>query len=104
MKTIADFKRRIVSGAMVHGIRYTYPNGLDAEPVSNDLGTRPVSIVQTNSFAFKTTRSDNGKVVDSWCSCPKKDFAIFYPDDPNKITILEEMRGTVKPILTYKFI
>lgn len=101
MKTIADFKRRVVVGAKVHAIFHKEYNGRDEKGMplfkDRDMGVREISVVQSNSFALKTTRTD-GKVVDSWCSFPKKDQVVFNGGDC--ISILEEDNSKV---LTYTF-
>jgi hypothetical protein len=55
---------------------------------------REISIVQSNAFAMKTTKTD-GTVVDSWCQFPKASDCVFKV--PGQVTILEDG----EPILTY---
>ena len=63
--------------------------------------TREVSIVQSNSFALKTTKKD-GKIVDSWCQYPKsKDLEC---NGSNEVTIFWGEGEKREPVLTYKFI
>jgi hypothetical protein len=106
MKTVAEFKRLLSVGVKLHTIHHKTFMGRDEKnnPIygDKDLGTREVSIVQSNSFALKTTHSD-GKVVDSWCSYPKASECSF--PDPNTITILDWDTDTTKSkVLTYKFV
>ena len=124
MKTLADFKKRLQIGVQLQAIHHLSFMGRDEKgaPIygDKDLGTREVSIVQSNSFALKTTkhepvygrdefgnRIETGetivKLVDSWCSYPKAKECIIK--DENTILILEEQRdGQLIPVLTYKFI
>lgn len=111
MKTVADFKRRLTVGTQVHTIYHQLFNGRDEKGEviykDEDKGVREVSKVQSNSFAFKTTKTD-GSIVDSWCNYPKVKECIFV--DENTITILcEDYRvrdgnQPMIPILTYKFV
>ena len=90
MKTLADFKRKLKIGVL-----------LETENLylKTNMGIRPISIVQSNSFALKTTKTEpitsegmtknhetglnewnktTTKIVDSWCEYPKsKDFEII---------------------------
>lgn len=101
MKTITDFKKQINIGRKVHTVKYDYK--LDSQ-LHFDLGIREISKVQTNAFALETTRS-TGEIVDSWCNFPKKDKVEFHADNPNKITIKDEIfcngKREILPILTY---
>lgn len=82
MKTLADFKRRLKVGTL-----------LATESRHGDLGIRPVSIVQSNAFALKTTRPD-GTVADSWCEFPKaRDFKVV---DENTVLISVDVEVTLK--------
>lgn len=106
MKTLADFKKRLTVGTKLEAIHHFNLIGRESDgtPIygNKDLGTREVSIVQSNSFALKTTRTD-GTVVDSYCEYPKAKQVIFK--DSDTITILEEQRdGKLLPVLTYKFV
>lgn len=110
MKTLADFKRRLKVGVRVDAIQHTCFAGRteDGTVIYKDweLGVREVSIVQSNSFAFKTVRT-TGEVVDSWCEFPKASECKIEGDT---ITIFEEdyrVREGKKPmipVLTYKFV
>lgn len=90
IKTLADFKRAIKMGTKIGCIHHQHFNGFDEQKkaVYKEMihPVREVSIVQTNTFALKTTRSDN-KVVDSYCEFPK---AKNCKIENNKITILEK--------------
>jgi len=110
MKTIADFKRRLVIGAKVHTTFHQASAGRDENNnlllKDEDKGVREVSIVQSNSFAFKTIKSD-GTVTNSWCDYPKVKEAIFIND--NTIQILTpdfRVRNSevLIPCLTYTFV
>lgn len=70
MKTIADIKREMVIGSIWHCM-------WKCREATKDMGNRPVSIVQSNRFAFKTTKAD-GTISDSWCDFPKKSEVIFH--------------------------
>lgn len=109
MRTLADFKRRLAVGTKVHTTYHAAFAGRDEKGQvyykDEDKGIREVSIVQSNSFAFKTPKSD-GTFHDSWCAYPKaKEFKIV---DENTVTIFEEDSRTDEkkliPILTYKFV
>lgn len=106
MKTLSDFKKRLTVGTKLEAIHHFNFEGRmpDGTPIYGDknLGTREVSIVQSNSFALKTTRT-TGEIVDSWCQYPKAKQVMFK--DSDTITILEEQRdGKIVPVLTYKFV
>jgi hypothetical protein len=111
MKTIADFKRKLTIGAKIHT---TFHQAFAGRSESGeyllkdeDKGIREVSIVQSNSFALKTIKTD-GSIVDSWCNYPKKDEAVFLSD--NSIQILapdfriRNNESVLIPILTYTFV
>lgn len=91
MKTLADFKRRLTVGTQLETINANYGN----------MGIRPVSIVQTNAFALKTTKKD-GSTTDSWCDFPKA--KNFEAVDKNTANIYWETRNGRELILTYKFV
>lgn len=74
MKSIADIKREMVKGTFWHTM-----HNLSGK----DMGVRQVSIVQSNSFAFKNPVTGN----DSWCDWPKKNEVTFYPETPHKFSI-----------------
>ena len=111
MKTLSDFKKRLKVGVLLSTIFHHEFNGRDekGEPKfkDKDLGIRPVSIVQSNSFALKTKKAD-GSETNSWCAYPKASNCKIL--DENTIQILEEdyrVREGEKPlipILTYKFV
>lgn len=84
MKTIADFKRKMVIGANVEAKLYYKERGTDEYRLVSDFGTRPVSVIQSNCFAFKTTKV-SGETVNSWCDWPKKND--FHPIDENTVKI-----------------
>lgn len=111
MNTLSDFKKALHPGVKLNTIWHNRFAGRDEQGniihTDEDCGIREVSIVQSNSFAFKHTKSD-GKVVDSWCSYPKaSECRITSPDT---IVILEpdyRVRiGTqpLIPVLTYQFV
>lgn len=113
MVTISDFKKRLRVGVSLHSIHHHERLGMDQNKNvlwgEKDMGIREVSIVQTNSFALKTTRTD-GKVVDSWCMHPKASECGFSPTDPDTIVIYEKWAPNnidpkiLIPSLTYKFV
>lgn len=103
MKNLSQFKKRIKVGDKVLTTFHKTFIGRDPETgnviyADSSLGVRPVSIVQSNSFAFKTEKKD-GTFSDSWCDFPKASKCSF-PDE-NTICI-DDYDG--KPVLTYKFI
>jgi len=112
MKTFADFKRKLVVGVELHTHNHKF----------GDMGNRLVSIVQSNSFALKTTRDkpvtsagmtlnpETGKnewnktervVVDSWCMFPK---ASDTEISENSVIIFENNKSGREAILTYTFL
>jgi hypothetical protein len=107
MKTLADFKRRIKPGVIIHGIFHRNLIGRDENNKcvwGNDLlGERVVSVVQTNAFALKTIRKD-GTIMHSWCTFPKASQLRIVDEDT--VTIMEQDDRTKESysILTYKFI
>ena len=111
MKTIAEFKRRIVKGAKIHTIYHLKFAGRCEETgemiyKDDDRGIREVSIVQTNSFALGTVQS-GGNVIDSWCAYPKKDEIKFIDNDTVQIMDYiynKKNEKLIVPCLTYKFI
>jgi len=108
MKTLADFKRLIKVGAILHTIYHVEskrdesgkviyaPDGLP-EYVDKDMGEAPVSIVQSTQFAVE--RIVKGEKRDSWLTYPK---ASDCKVNDNSITIFEDSdtRGRI-PVLTY---
>jgi hypothetical protein len=106
VKSVAEFKRALKIGRKVNGQHHLTFAGRnqDGSPIwiTKDLGTREVSIVQSNSFALKTQKHD-GTYQDSWCSYPKATECVFNAD--GSLTILEEQRDGKKiPVLTYAII
>lgn len=100
MKNLSDFKKALTLGSnwetIYHQGTFT---GRDenGKPIyeAKSAGVRPVSIVQSNSVAFKTLRGD-GATQDSWLQWPKAKDCKF----PNEDTIEVYEGGTL--ILTYK--
>lgn len=106
MKTLADFKRRVVPGIIMHGTFHRKFLGRENNQCiwgNEDLGEREVSVVQTNSFALKTIKK-SGEITDSWCAFPKASQLRIL--DENTVVIMEQDDRTKEfyPILTYKFI
>jgi len=103
MKNVAEFKRGLKVGRKIHTIFHKEFSHRDEKGKvvykDKDMGIREVSIVQSNSFAMKTTRSD-GSTVNSWCNYPKASESLF---NDGAVTILES-EGDRKPVLTYKFV
>lgn len=92
MKTIADLKRKMTLGSKWHCIHHGFaPNW-----TQNDMGIRPISIVQSNSIAFRTQRG-----TDSWISWPKKNQVIFHSD--KSFSVIDPSFG-LKPLLTYTLV
>jgi len=97
MKKIADFKRKMIVGAIVKSCLYYLKNG--EYIIADRKGDRAVSIVKTNYFAIKTWSKTAGKFEDSWCPWPKK--GEFFPISENTAEIrFEEGYGK----LVYTFI
>lgn len=109
--SLAEFKRNLKVGKKLHAINHVTFAGREEDGrviyKDQDLGVRPISIVQSNSFACKTVKSD-GTEVDSWCGYPKASECIVTG---NKLVILEEDGRHPKredqgqiPVLTYEFV
>lgn len=77
MKTIADIKREMTIGSTWHCM-------WKCRDATKDMGRRPVSIVQSTKFAFRTVKQD-GTVTNSWCDFPKKSDVEFINDNCFKI-------------------
>lgn len=110
MKTIADFKKRLQVGTKVHTIYHQASAGRDEQGnlllKNEDKGVREISIVQSNSFALKTTRTD-GKIVDSWSNYPKLKEVNFIDENTiliKSIDFRQKDDEVLIPCLTYKFI
>lgn len=103
MKNLSEFKRRLKVGKKMKATRHQFLK-IENETLEQkmDLGTRLVSIVQTNSFALQTTLQ-TGKTVNSWCDYPSaKQVKIL---DPDTIQFLEiDKDKNLRPVLTYQFI
>lgn len=85
MKTISDFKRKMVIGAKLNSSLFFKDK--DGKYVQqNALFNRECKIVQSNSFAL-TMETPEG-IKNSWCNWPKKDE--FVPIDENKVEIVWE--------------
>jgi len=88
MRNLADFKKLATLGSKWTSIRHQgkFTGERDAQGrgiySAVEIPEREVSIVQTNSIAFKHTNTD-GKVVDSWIQFPKAKECKF----PNENTI-----------------
>lgn len=105
MKTLADFKRRLVLGAKLR-VTFLMPPLVIRGNVGNTVLLTPspeervVAKVQTNSVAFDrphATDKPSGPQRWSWLSFPKaKDFAV----ENGKAVIYQDG----KKILTYEFI
>ena len=93
MKTLADFKRRLVVVVKLHAVRHTEND--------RDLGIREVSVVQSRSFALSTTKT-TGESTDSWCDFPIASQCTFTEDS---MTIWFSPPGKeLVRLLTYSFI
>jgi hypothetical protein len=102
--SISGFKRNLGVGKKLHAVNHRSYGGRYADGSiiyeDKDMGVRAVSIVQSNSFALKTKRTD-GTEVDSWCAYPKASECIIRD---NSLVILEEDNGKMVPVLTYRFV
>lgn len=90
MRNLSDFKKRLKLGVeleMVHA-------------KLGSLGIRPISIVQSNSFALATKKADG--IVNSWCEFPKA--SNFEVSDSNTAKIFWGEGVNRQHILTYTFI
>jgi len=106
MRTLADFKRALTLGTKVHTTFHMDFKGRneDGTPIygDKDRGIRLVSIVQSNSVAFKQELTD-GKTQDQWLQWPKASECKFPGD--NTVMIYETGRdGKPFKVLTYKIV
>lgn len=94
MKTIEDFKRRLVVGARVKVTNLRADHRGQIPPVSE----RVISHVQSAKFV---TKHPDGR--DIWCDIPKsKDFRV---DGPNIATLLDsDLGGEGVPYVTIEFL
>jgi hypothetical protein len=90
MKNLSQFKKRLQVGQVLETIHSKF----------GSYGERPVSIVQSNSFALKTTKT-NGEITDSWCEFPKAS-NIEFPNE-NTAVIYWGEGDKREQILTYIF-
>ena len=94
MKTIADFKRRMVVGAHVRVTSLRADHRGQIPPSS----VREVSVVQTKQFA---TKREDGREV--WCPFPSR--SDFRVDGPSKVTLLDsDMGGVGVPYVSFEFL
>lgn len=111
MKTVADFKRAIQPGVLLHTVYHVEPlRGEDGKVIYNtdgypeytnkDMGEAPVTIVQSTQFAVQ--RVMKGEKRDSWCAFPKASESKVNGDS---ITMFEDhsKRGSI-PVLTYTIV
>ena len=92
MKTLADFKRRLHIGAMLTTIKHN-PSKQDDGTFKEcpiDVGIRKITRLQTNAFALEGI----------WVAFPKAKDVIFYPENPDKITIQIKLSDEFYPLLT----
>lgn len=111
MKSLADFKRRLQVGVKLACVYHQEFAGRDEKGMTQykdiERPVREVSIVQSNSFALKTQKTD-GSWQDQWCDMPKAS-QVDFPDQ-DTIVIKEpdfrirEGEQPLIPILTYKFV
>ena len=77
IQNVAQFKKALQIGVMLKAVHHQAFAGRDEDGKviykEESLGVRPVSIVQTNSFALATEKVKDGvkSLVDSWCDYPK---------------------------------
>jgi hypothetical protein len=80
MKTVADFKRKMIVGVKVNSKLYWLKDG-NWQQV-NEWANRECTISQSNSFALTVPN----KKESSWCDWPKKDE--FFVIDSNTVEII----------------
>lgn len=68
MKTVADFKRKMIPGAKVNSRLFWLQDG-ELKQV-NELNNRECKVSQSNSFALTMDRPEG--IVNAWCEWPKK--------------------------------
>lgn len=100
IKNLSEFKKAIKVGVMLHCFNH---------PSNKDMGIRPVSIVQSNSFALATKKietsgPDRGieKTINSWCKFEKSGNYLF--DGSNTVKIFWGEGEKRELCLTYTFI
>ena len=84
--TLSTFKKLCVKGAKVHCIHAKY----------GDMGVRPISVVQSNSIAFKQS---NG--TDSWLQFPRAKYLVYNKEADTWVILSQDKK---EPLLYYKFI
>jgi hypothetical protein len=95
MNNLSQFKKRLKVGVKLE----------TTHTKLGSFGVRPVSIVQSNSFALTTVKNlpDGGtETVNSWCQYPKASDIEFPDADTANIYWGEGERR--EHILTYKFV
>ena len=103
MKTLADFKRRIRPGVVMHGTFHRKFIGRENNECiwgDEDLGERGVSMVQSNSFALKTIRKSGESVV-SWGSFRRASQRGIVDEETGTIMGEEDRAKELYPIETY---
>lgn len=75
MKTIADFKRKMIKGAKVKTLLY-WPDGFGLLQLSKDFGTRTVTTVHNGGFILTGTEKE---IVYHWPT--KKRFAVVHSNE-----------------------
>ena|ERR1035437_3430410 len=102
-KTLSEFKKHLKVGVKLNTIFHKEfsHRDFDLKPFYKDkiYPIREVSIVQTNSFALKTIKTD-GTIADSWCAYPKASNCIIKN---NTLEIYETDREINSLVLTYSF-
>lgn len=88
MKTISDFKKRMVKGAKLDSQRYLwreYPVGSGEFHwmLFNEFKDRVCTHSQSNSFACSVKKED-GSIVSSWCDWPKRG-EVEFPDSDTAV-------------------
>lgn len=84
MKTLADFKKKLIVGNKLKLQRFENIEGLWKEDLKMSL-TREISKVMSTQFALAT--EDKGKMVDSYCDYPKKHEYTFIDDNTIEIIL-----------------
>lgn len=101
MKNVSQFKKRLVVGQKLHGIRFgQWGRILERNLPDTDIGIRPITVVQSNSFSLETMV--DGEKTSAWCEIPKASQCEF-PDENTIIIYWGEGKNRSK-ILQYTFV
>ena len=86
MKSVADFKRKMVVGAIVNSKLYYLIKG--EWQLRHEIKGLTVSIVQSNSFAIAVPYEYKAGLCDSWTNWPKKHQFEVINDNTAAINLL----------------